>query len=283
MKTLSTALSGHLAGECTTLATCWKITRTDSVVMGFTDHDQDLAVDGVTYYAATGFSPTAIASGDSLAVDNLDAEGLLTSGSLTEADILAGKYDFAQVEMFLVNWADLTQGTLILRTGWLGEVAIKRNQFTAEIRGLTQPLAATIGEIYSPSCRAQFGDARCKIDLSDFTVTGGVTSVTSSQLIGDSGRTEAAGLYTFGKITFTSGANSGLSMEVKEYLPGQLALALPMPYAIAVGDTYSLVQGCDKTFATCCNVYHNAVNFRGEPDVPGMDRMLETAGTRSVW
>jgi uncharacterized phage protein (TIGR02218 family) len=283
VKNVSTALAAHLAAETTSLATCWKLTRRDATVMGFTDHDRDITLDGVTYKAATGFTPTATASDDSLAVDNLDVEGMLASGSLTESDILAGKYDFAEIEVFLVNWSDLTQGKLILRTGWLGEVTLQRNRFTAEMRGLTQPLAATLGEVYSPSCRAQFGDARCKIDLASRTVTGSVTSASSRQLFSDTARTESAALFTFGTLTFTSGANAGVSMEVKEYTQGTLLLALPVPYGIAAGDTYSLTQGCDKTFATCCNRFGNAVNFRGEPHVPGLDRMLQTAGTRSVW
>jgi uncharacterized phage protein (TIGR02218 family) len=283
MKTISSALAAHLSGEITSLATCWKLTRMDETVMGFTDHDRDITFDAITYHAATGFTPTAVQSNDSLAVDNLDIEGLLTSGSLTEADILAGLYDHAAIEVFLVNWADLTQGRLVLHTGWLGEVTLKRNRFVAEMRGLSQPLATTLGEVYSPSCRAQFGDARCKVDLASRTVTGSATSASGRQLFYDTARMESAGLFTFGTITFTGGANNGLRMEVKEYTPGALVLALPMPYTIAPGDTYSLTQGCDKTFATCCSRFDNAVNFRGEPDVPGMDRMLETAGTRSRW
>jgi hypothetical protein len=34
MKAISTAHAQHLAGEVTTLATCWKITRRDGVVLG---------------------------------------------------------------------------------------------------------------------------------------------------------------------------------------------------------------------------------------------------------
>ena len=53
-KTISFALAQHLAGEVTTLATCWQITRCDGEVLGFTDHVRDPEVDGVTYEAASG-------------------------------------------------------------------------------------------------------------------------------------------------------------------------------------------------------------------------------------
>ncbi len=281
MKTISNELTAHLAQEVTTLAHCWKLTRRDNVVMGFTSHDKDLIISGVTYAAATGFTPTAISGSSSLAVDNLDIEGMLSSGAISEDDILAGIYDFAEIELFLVNYEDLSQGIMKLRRGWLGEVKLSGQQFVAEVRGLTQRLSQQTGELYSPSCRAELGDSRCKVNLATYTVTGSVTSVTSQQIFVDSSRSEAADTYAFGKITFTGGANNGLSMEVKEFANSQLVLALPMPYAITVGDTYSLIRGCDKTLDTCENIFANAVNFRGEPHVPGIDRVLETAGTLS--
>lgn len=287
MKTISTALAAHIAGEVTTLATCWKLTRRDSAILGFTDHDQDIVYSGVTYKAATGFTPTALQNSGSLKVDNLEVDGMLSAGSITEADILAGLYDFAEITIFQVNYNDLSQGDLKLRRGWLGEVSLYQQQFVAEVRGLTQAFSQNMGQLYSSSCRATLGDTRCKINLASYTVTGTVTSVVSNLQFSDTARTETTDLYSAGKITFTSGANNGLSMEVKQYINsgsgGQITLTLPMPYTIAVGDHYSLSQGCDKNISTCYARFNNVVNFRGEPQVPGLDRSLETAGTRSTW
>lgn len=288
MKSISTALSEHLNGEVTTLATCWKLTRRDATVLGFTDHDADISYDSVTYKAATGFTPSAVANSADLKVDNLDVEGMISEDSITEEDILAGLYDFAEIEIFQINYADTMQGILKMRRGWLGEVSLTRQHFVAEVRGLTQLLAQDIGEYFSASCRATLGDGRCKISMAAHTVTGSVTSVSSRGGFIDSARSENSALFTSGKITFTSGANNGLSMEVKEYIRrsgvgGIVSLALPMPHAIAPGDAYSLQKGCDKTISTCHARFNNVANFRGEPSVPGLDRMLETAGTRSEW
>lgn len=288
MKEISAELEAHLAQEVTTLATCWKLTRRDSTVLGFADHDRDIVFDGVTYKAATGFTPSSIENTSSLAVDNLDVEGMISSSSITEADIFAGKYDFAEIEIFQLNYRDTTQGALKLRRGWLGEVSLNRQQFVAEVRGLAQRLSQTVGDLYSPSCRATLGDGRCKVNLASHTVTGSVTTAISSQEFKDSARTEAPGIFSFGTITFTGGENDGLAMEVKEYryasgVGGHFLLALPLPYAIDAGDSYSLTKGCDKTITVCSGRFDNVVNFRGEPHVPGIDRMLETAGTRSSW
>ena len=281
MKTLSNELSAHLAGEVTTLAQCWKLTRRDGTLLGFTDHDADITYDSQLYQAASGLTPSAVESQASLAVDNLDIEGMLEAETITEADILAGRYDFAEIETFIVNYADLTQGKLELRRGWLGEVQLNKQHFIAEVRGLTQKLAQHIGELYSPICRARLGDSRCGVDLSSYTVTGTLTAVESAAQSSDSSRTEAAGTYDHGLLTMSSGANSGLSREVKFHQSGgELILVLPFPYELQLGDSYSLTQGCDKTLSTCMNRYDNAINFRGEPHVPGVDQLLQTASTR---
>lgn len=288
MKQISPELAGHLIGEVTTLASCWKLTRRDSVVFGFTDHDRDIVFEDVTYVAASGFTPSAVENNAALTVDNLDIEGMLSDSAITETDILAGKYDFAEIEIFQVNYMDVSQGAFKLRRGWLGEVSLQKHQFVAEVRGLAQRLSQTIGELFSPACRATLGDNRCKVNLAAHTVTGSVTAVASSHEFTDSARTEESAIFTFGIVTFTGGANNGLSIEVKEYTHsagtgGTLLLALPMPFPIGVEDTYSLSKGCDKTTQTCSARFDNIVNFRGEPSVPGLDRMLETAGTRSSW
>ncbi len=283
MKVISNALQAHLEQDVTTLATCWRVTRRDGTVMGFTDHDSDLVVESVTYEAATGFTPTAISSSAALNVDNLDIEGLLDAGAITTEDLLAGLYDYAEITVFQVNHAFVGDGVLLLRQGWLGEVTCEDGQFIAEVRGLTQPLSQRVGEVYSPSCRAVFGDARCGINVALLTQSGTITAVTSRTVLLDTARTEDAGTFSSGVLTFTSGANAGLSVEVKEYTPGTITLVLPTSYAVEVGDAYTITEGCDKRFSTCANRFANAVNFRGEPHVPGFDRLLETAATRSEW
>ena len=74
-----------------------------------------------------------------------------------------------------------------------------------------------------------------------------------------------------GIITWTSGLNNGLSGETKTATSGVITLALPMPYAVAPGDAYSVVSGCDKNRSTCISTFNNINRFRGFPDIPGVD------------
>ena len=278
MKSISTELADHIAGEVTSLATCWRIVRRDGVVLGFTTHDRALVIDDVTYRAASGFSPSAIAASNAFSVDNLDVAGALSSSAITEADLRDGWFDFAKIEIFQVNWADLTQGTLNLVSGRLGEVSISDHRFTAEIRGLAQSLQQPVGEVYSPECRADLGDKRCKVNLAGVTVAGSVTSAASNRAFTDAARSEAAGWFDYGLLTWVTGANAGLSVEVKSFASGAFTLFDAMPGVIAAGDRYSVHAGCDKRVATCKAKFANVLNFRGEPFVPGPDSMLDYPG-----
>jgi uncharacterized phage protein (TIGR02218 family) len=279
MKTgVSQALLDHLASGVTTLAACWKLTLRDGTVMGFTDHDTDIPFNGVTYEAASGFDASRIATAGDLSVDELEVDALLESSGITDGDLEAGRFDFAEIEIFSVNYQDLSQGRILWRKGWLGEVTTEHGIATAEVRGLTQALKQTVGETYSVTCRAELGDARCGVDLSGHTVTGTVTAVTDAQQFTDSGRAEADDHFTYGLLTWTGGANAGLEMEVKAFSAGTFTLYEPMPYPVAAGDGYEVYAGCDKLHTTCINKFGNIDNFRGEPFIPGTDEISRFGG-----
>lgn len=270
-KTIGANLLAHLAQETTTLAWLWKVTRVDATVLGFTSHDADLSYQGVTYAAdSSAFTPSAIAGSAALDVDNLELDVLLDAAAITEADLAAGLYDHATVQLMLVNWSDLTQGHVLMRSGTLGEVRYTDGRGQAELRGLSQALQQSVGRVVARRCSADLGDARCGVTLGTYTVTGTVTAVTSRRAFSVTDAPAAVD----GKLTWTSGANNGLSMEVSAISGLGLTLALPMPYDVAIGDGYSVYAGCDKNLSTCIGTYNNVVNFRGFPHLPGVDRAL---------
>jgi uncharacterized phage protein (TIGR02218 family) len=287
-KAITTELQGHLASSGTTLCTLWKLTRKDGVVMGFTDNSFDLLYGGLNYLASTGFTPSAVSTSNDLAVDNLDVAGvmltpgaILTSNGISEADLEAGVYDYAEIVISQVNYEDLTQGEMILRKGVLGQVSIQRGQFTAEVRGLAQALQQTLGRVYMASCDADLGDSRCKVNLAPYTVTGVVSSVISTAKFSDATRTEVDQWFQFGLVTWVTGDNVGLKMEVKSYAlaGGAFVLTQAMPYPIQIGDEYTVYAGCNKTFAMCKAKFNNVINFQGFPYIPGQDQLIKV-GTR---
>ncbi len=252
MKTLSPALQAHLDGGATTLALCWRIERRDGVVLGFTEHDLDLEFDGVAHKAATGFSATEISQSLGLAVDNLDAAGALSSAAITEADLANGRYDDADVGIYLVNWNDISQRALVA-TGSLGDVTRSRDSFTAEIRSLTHRLQQQLGRSYQYYCDADLGDARCTVALGGpaFTGSGSLISLNSPRRMLVSGLgTFAGGWFAGGRLEFTSGNGSGLAFEVRghDVLAGvEIELWAEPKVSLNPGDTFTVTAGCDKS------------------------------------
>ncbi|MCH2038550.1 MAG: DUF2163 domain-containing protein, partial [Rickettsiales bacterium] len=264
MKTISSELSEHLNEPLTYLTLCWKVTRTDEVVMGFTSHDEDIIFDGVTYLAKSGFIPSDVENTNGLKSDNLAIEGILSDNAIIESDILAGLYDFALVELFAVNYTDLSQGRILLKTGSLADVQISGNRFTVDVKGITERFSQNIGQIYSPLCRAKLGDSKCKIAMSpNYQFNATVTALESQRVFSSSALTQDKGFFDFGKLTFTSGLNQNISQEIRRFEAGTIELMLPMPFLIGLSDAFVIEAGCDKTFHTCKNRFNNAINFRG--------------------
>ncbi len=280
MKTLPSGMQAHLDTGATTLCWCWRITRGDGLVQGFTDHDVTVVFGGVSYEAAAGISASEVQSALGLAVDNVSVAGALSSQGLEEAALLAGLYDGAEIEIWRVNW-NLPDQRVLMRKGSLGEIKRGALGFETEVRGLAQQLNQPVGRVFGHSCDADLGDARCTIDLTSAAYRGnGAVTVVS-----DARRFQASGLGAFanfwfsgGKLTFTSGANEGRAMDVKRHAltSGAVTIELwqEMSEPIAVGDAFSITAGCDKQFGTCKAKFANQINFRGFPYMPGNDAVL---------
>lgn len=283
MKTLSAALQAHLDEGTTTLCWCWKITRRDGVVLGFTDHDNLLAFDGVDYEPESGFAASEIRAGSELNVDSQDAQGVLSSDRITEADIIDGRYDDADVEVWRVNWSSVGQRVL-LRRGAIGEVRRGKLAFTAEMRSMAHVLDQATGRTYQYTCDAALGDARCGVNLSDPAFSGGgqVTSMMRDRAFIVSGLGGFDGSwFDHGVLTWTSGPNAGRRAEVmlhgKSGSVVSLSLLEAPVHAIAPGQTFTIVAGCDKQHTTCAAKFANILNFRGFPHIPGQDSIIRFA------
>lgn len=283
MKQIPEALAAHLQGGATTLCHCWRLTRSDGTVLGFTDHDEDIVFGGTEFRAGTGFEGTELETRFGLAVTGSEVTGALSDESISEDDLASGRYDAAKIELFLVNWADVAQ-RLLLRTGSIGEVRREGGAFTAEIRGLAHQLDQERGRIYSGSCDADLGDARCGFDLDDpdFRGEGSVAALRGNAFFAANGLGDfESDWFSRGKLVWASGANEGLIAEVKAHLNegGEVTLNLWQlpPHAIAEGDTFVVGAGCDKRFETCREKFANAINFRGFPHLPGNDFVLRYA------
>lgn len=276
MKDLPPALAEHLAGGVTTLARCWRIRRRDGVVLGFTDHDRDLTLDGETYRADSGFTASALQSEPGLAISNVELEGGLRSDAITEADLATGLYDDAECLLYLVNWRAPEQH-ILLRRGHVGEVTREQGRYRAELRGLAHRLDQASGRLFERRCAWTLGDGRCGVDLGAsayrrMAIVAAVEGRLSLRVdgIGD----VPDGMFGHGRLISASGPNAGQGSEVAGHQGSRLRLLLPLPRDPAVGDQVEVIAGCDRQFDTCRVRFGNAVNFGGFPHMPGADFVL---------
>jgi len=284
MLALSTSFQNHLNQEVTTIAMCVRLTRLDGVVLAFTSLDSDITIDGVSYKATDSLNASLAQMSADLRVDNLDVQGVLTDDRITDEELLSGKYDNAQVDIFLVNWAslpaDLNDKTNMrfLMSCEVGEIRVSGSFFYAEMRSLKERLAKQHMEVFGPLCRAKrLGDARCKRSLTSFTFSYTVSSVTSSRRsFTHSSTAQVNDYFKYGVIRWTSGLNNGTETVCKEYASGVITLVEKMFFDVQVGDAFTAIRGCDRQFSTCRDTFNNVKNFRGEPPhlMPGNDKLI---------
>ena len=276
MRTMSPAFALHLSGDATTLCHCWRLVRRDGTIFGFTDHDGDVVLNGLTYAARTGADPSHVESALGFAAGGFDLAGALACDGLTGDDLANGLYDGATLETWLVNWADTAQFTL-QDIGTFGEVKRSDHAFVAELRSIAHAFDEERGRLYTARCSADLGDARCGVALAGYTLDAHVVAVDGLRLAIDDG-SRGQDYFAGGTATFTTGGNAGAIIEIRadhhDATGAWIDLWSTPAQPVAVGDAIRLTAGCDKTHATCIAKFGNAINFRGFPYMPGNDRVL---------
>lgn len=280
MRVLEPGFSAHSQSGATTLATCWKITRSDGVVLGFTDHDLPLGFDGVDFVPAHGLDGGEAPQKLGPQVATTEVVGVLHSAAITEDDILLGRYDGAEVETFRVNWRQPTE-RLLLRRASIGEIVREDGVFRAELRSGQQALNVAAGRLYQALCDAELGDSCCGVDLENpaYRADALVLEVRDRRHLAIDGVGGfAEGWFGFGTAQWTSGRRIGLRDRIVSH--ARLGGMDVFGFSVAVGDWVvqgdALVAraGCDRRFATCKAKFGNAASFRGFPHIPGNDYVL---------
>lgn len=279
MLSLSPSMQAKLDRRATTFCQCWRVSRHDATVMGFTDHDRDLTFNGVTFRANTGLSASQIESSVGFAPGTGEAAGALSDDSLTEADLLNGIYDGASVETWLVDWTDVADRAL-LDVATIGEIRRGEKAFAAELRSSAHLFDQQQGRAFQRNCSADLGDARCGFNVMapGFHATGVVAAFAGGVIDIDLSQIFDSGFFAGGGLTFTTGGNEGARFTLKSHrqedLRASVTLWTPPGGAIIAGDAVLMTAGCDKSPTTCRLKFGNVVNFRGFPHMPGNDRVI---------
>ncbi|MFL6739183.1 MAG: DUF2163 domain-containing protein, partial [Sphingomicrobium sp.] len=196
------------------------------------------------------------------------------SQAISEADMLAGRWDAAALVLTSVDW-DGNAGAHELLSGELGQIVSKDGSFEADPLGTAAKLGRPICPMTSPECRATLGDPGCSVDMAGRSLRARVTAVAAHQITVDEPVDDR---FCFGQMRFLGGPANGERRTILSIEGQQLALRTAPSGDVAVGTPVEIVEGCDKRLETCSARFANAVNFRGEPHLPGNDLLTRYPG-----
>lgn len=284
-RNISTNLGNHFAGDALTICTCARLIRRDGVVYGFSTLDvpftYQLSIDtqpAIPYIPISSIAPATIQSSSGTSVDNTQITGVIDSNYVSIADLKAGRYDDStEVTIFKVNYNSLGDGEVVTFRGYVGEITLDDITYKVEALAQLNRAKKNIGISTQPTCRVKrFCDQQCGLTLATYTFTGlNATAITAaySLTLNLTSDTHATGFYTSGIVGCSSGPNVGFEREIKSHTNSasvaQLTLKEAFPFPIGTGDVFYAIAGCDRSFGTCAGTYNNAINFRGEPHLPG--------------
>ena len=257
--------------ELETVATFWRVLRKDGVTIGLTTHDRDLWIDGIRHSATPGMLPSAIARSAGFEPDSAEVEGALSHDSLPAADLAAGRFDGARVLIGLVDWE--SGENHILYRGAIGTVSEEAGKFTAQLQSRKAELRRDPVPRTSPYCRAAFCGPECRLSS--------VLRSHEAQLVSANAETGHVSLLlpagvapaalAGGELRWWDGPHAGTVMGVIASQPSGLLLDKPLAADLEAGLRCLVREGCDRTLETCATRFGNAINFQGEPFLPGND------------
>jgi uncharacterized phage protein (TIGR02218 family) len=279
MRPCSTQLAARLAGESTTLARLWRVTRTDGVVLRFTDAVRPVTIQVApdttpqVYRSDVSFTASAIFTSKTFAnQQSVTLTFLLDDAGFAEGELRARLYDGAASEVFVVDYMFPQYGVVTMYTGVFGQVQLSDQKIgTVEVTPTQSSVnGVSVGnEKYSQTCRASLGDSVCRIDLSTLKQAFTVASASGGSFVA-AALGQENGHWALGFVKWLTGANAGRQSQVQSSDSGTTSVFLLSPpfFPIQAGDTGEIYPGCDKQRSTCVGKFNNMLNMDAEPDVP---------------
>lgn len=274
------------------IADLFQFTLVDGTVLRYAGADQDIVFNGATWPCGGQTGPffqlksgngnrglcswkigTAV---DTLQFDVVPGQGLVEGFAFMSACRL-GLFDGAEMILYravMPTYGNTADGAINIFTGRVVEIDCGRSLVTFNINSHLELLSLQMPRnLFQSGCLNTLYDSACTLLSSNFTVSGACSSACTTIAINSSSSALSAssGYYQLGTIAFTSGQNNGFRRNVKVYAtgtPNVITPLVPLPYAPAQGDTFTIKPGCDKSTATCTTKFSNQVNFRGQPFIP---------------
>lgn len=275
MRNLPALLEAELQGAAYGICRLVKITRKNGTVIRIAESQTDLLVDGETYVRARGFLVSSLPFRLNASSNSAQFEiSVIDGGTPDPDDLRNGLYDTAEVVISAASHLIPANGKIDLFRGNFGDITLTdAGLVQVTVMGLLSRASQLLVEHYSPMCRTQFGDARCKVPLGPLTIAGTVTAISGFSItISGAAASQPADYWKLGLVIPTTGPGVGDGFEIRAWSPPTILTYLPAVGKLYAGDSVNLIPGCDFTRGPLgCNRYNNIINYRGEPYVPGED------------
>ena len=166
------------------------------------------------------------------------------------------------------GYGDTSSGTVILFSGRISDIGCSRTGIEMKCRSHLELLNIQMPRrLWQSSCTHVFGDAMCLFNRSSLAITFPAAGGSTTTVIQGAPTTTTP--YMQGTIIAVSGGNAGQSRTIASFFSGgSVAVKLAFLSPVATGDQFHLLPGCDRTLATCTNVFNNAIHFGGFPYIP---------------
>ena len=169
---------------------------------------------------------------------------------------------------FMPTYGDTSPGTVVLFAGRISDIDCSRSGIEMKCRSHLELLNIQIPRrLWQASCTHVFGGPMCQFDRESLSITFSAGAGSTQTVITNA--PSSVRPFALGTITGVTGLNGGLSRTVVAFASGAtVTVKLAFLFPVAAGDQFHLLPGCDRTLATCTNVFNNAANFGGFPYIP---------------
>lgn len=277
-KVLDSPIAANATGGFPTLAWAIEIIRPDTTAFRWCTGTREAVIDGDTYTPVDGLTFSSIASSVGMNVDN----GKFTIGDSEDVlreDIIDGVWDGSAYRIFQYNWASPSDGIIPWPYGWVANAEPRVAAYDLEFRDFRAALLQDVTRIHSEPCGYELGDAKCRKDLTLFTITAEpITAVASRRQVTFAGFTEVADWATEGRLLFTSGPNAnGIQRQIELHQAGGvITFTRELPYPALIGDEATIIAGCRHRWdLDCRDKFANMVNNGGCKDKPSVDALTK--------
>jgi uncharacterized phage protein (TIGR02218 family) len=259
------------------MADLYTFTLVGGSVLRYSSAPTEIAANGFTFALGPKFERSKTNTVIGTQVDELDIKIYAETTDLIGATpwlqaAWQGQLDGALLQLeraFMPSYGDTSPGTVVLFAGRISDIDCSRTGIDMKCRSHLELLNIQMPRrLWQSACTHVFGDAMCQFNSGTLQASFACLSGSTETQILSTINPTPAGLYVQGTIFGLTGANAGDGRTIAGMSSGNVSVKLAFLSPPMIGDQFQLLPGCDRSIATCTNVFNNAIHFGGMPYIP---------------